>query len=54
MFLNFDFFWFVCWLNSFIIVERFLWRIKDRRSIVEIVVGCSFLEMMCLLKRYLI
>eukprot|EP00105_Crassostrea_gigas_P019344 XP_011437805.1 PREDICTED: uncharacterized protein LOC105335550 [Crassostrea gigas] len=53
MFLNSDFFWFACWSNSFIIVERLLRRIKDRKSIVETAVGCSSLEMMRLLKRYL-
>lgn len=53
MFLNSDFFWFACWSNGFIIVERLLRRIKDRKSIVETAVGCSSLEMMRLLKRYL-
>lgn len=54
MLLNSDFFWFSCWSNSFLVVEKLLQRMKGRKHIVETAVGCSSLEMMQrLLKRHL-
>lgn len=54
LFFNSDFFWFSCWSNSFLVVERLLRRMKGRKRIVETAVGCSSLEIVRLLKRYLI
>lgn len=54
MFLNSGFFWFSCWSNSFLVVEKLLRRMKGRKHIVETAVGCSSLEMIGLLKRHLI